>query len=144
MDSLRLLLVKNQNNLDRLWLRANYCHTMWKRVEYDFHKQYGPYAEAWDEWHDQITELSELVGEDLDVTRQFIEELRNFIMIAQTRKRRTASFKLSCQKMQALAQVSLNCQQEMLAAIDTRIINNREFTKHLLLVESVDGMSEDY
>jgi hypothetical protein len=145
MDSLRSLLVQNQNNLDRLRARERYFLALLTENQTDVHKQYGPYADFWDEWYRETQQLKDEVRLDVIATNDFVSELREFIIYtdATPRKRTSKVYKQRFIEMNELAGEALSCQKDMLHIADTRISEHREFTERLLLVEAMDGLSEE-
>ncbi len=145
MDTLRSLLVQNQTNLDRLRARVRYLHRLISTTDFDTHKQYGPYAEFWDEWQELAASILSDARSDVGATMEFIDELRDFIYYAeaQTNKRKSKVFEKRCAEMDDLAREALVCQRDMLHMADTRIAEHREFTDKLHLVEAIDSLNED-
>ncbi len=145
MDTLRLLLVQNQTNLDRLRARVRYLHLLIAATDFDTHKQYGPYAEFWDEWHELADSILSDARSDVGATMEFIDELRDFIIYAEAlpQKKQTNVYRKRCSEMDTLAREALVCQRDMLHMADTRIAEHREFTDKLLLVEAIDSLNED-
>jgi hypothetical protein len=145
MDSLRSLLVQNQNNLDRLRARERYLLVLLSKNQTDVHKQYGPYADFWDEWYRETQQLKDEVRLDIIATNDFVGELREFIIYAGSspKKRMSKVSKQRFAEMSELAGEALTCQKDMLHIADTRIDEHREFTERLLLVEAMDGLSEE-
>jgi hypothetical protein len=145
MDSLRSLLVQNQNNLDRLRSRARYFTVTLAKTETDFHRQYGPYAEFWDEWHEQTELMYDDLRSDIAATSGFVTELRDFIICSdaapRSRKSKVATIRLV--EMNELAKEALACQRDMLHMADVHIAEHKEFTDRLLLVETIDSLGED-
>ncbi len=145
MDTLRSLLVQNQTNLDRLRARVRYLFLLLHSNELDTHKLYGPYADFWDEWHELTESILADTRSDVAAIIDFVGELRDFIRYAEAlpTKKQTRVYTKRCVEMDALAREAIACQRDMLRMADMRIAEHKEFTDRLLLVESIDGLSDD-
>lgn len=143
MDSLRLLLVQNQNNLDRLRARARYLKNLIFSSNYDTHKQYGPYADFWDEWYEQMQIIFTDLKSDIRATEEFVAELREFIFCIEVEKRPARGYKKRLSEMNSLSLEAIACQHDMLHIADTQLAEHKEFTHKLLLVEAIDSLNED-
>jgi hypothetical protein len=143
MASLRLLLRKNQTNLDRLRVRSRYCRSLLSTQPLDFHKQYGPYGDFWDDWFEQAVAISSDLTADVSVTEQFVTELRDFIAIAEETAPSKNVTKRRTKEMRSLAKEALACQDDMLQIADERIACHKDFTHQLLIVEAIDELSEE-
>ncbi len=141
MDTLQSLLVQNQNNLDRLRVRSRYARTLLSPAAYDSRRQFGPYADFWDEWYDQAQSLAEDLRSDMLATEEFVAELRDFTTGRETQKAHSSVS--SHDEMIAFAKEAVACQKDMLHIADTRIAEHREFTQKLLLVEAIDSLNEE-
>lgn len=145
MDTLRSLLIQNQTNLDRLRARLRYLFLLLNTNEFDTHKLYGPYAEFWDEWQELARMIRDDTRSDTEATIDFVDELRDFILesdAAGTKKRGKIYAKRRTE-MEALAKEALACQRDMIKMADMRIAEHKEFTHRLLLVEAIDGLSDE-
>lgn len=141
MASLRLLLTKNQTNLDRLRVRTGYFRSMIQAQPLNFRKQYGPYSHYWDEWFEQAESIYSDVKADLSMTEQFVVELRDFIDIIEDQKPDQVVPKVRSKEMISLAKEAILCQHDMLHMADERIACHKEFTHKLLLVEAIDDLT---
>lgn len=141
MDTLQSLLVQNQNNLDRLRVRSRYARTLLSPAAYDSRRQFGPYADFWDEWYDQAQSLAEDLYSDVRATEEFVAELREFT--AGATLTHSPSPTSTTEEMIAFAKEAVACQKDMLHMADTRITEHREFTEKLLLVEAIDSLNEE-
>ncbi len=143
MANLRLLLVQNQNNLDKLRIRAKCLSGYLARTESDTHRQYGPYSTYWDEWLELTTSIMDDVSSDLEASRVFVAELREFIICLEETKSPSRVLKRREAEMSSLAKEALEVQLDMLSMADRRIIEHKEFTHKLLLVEAIDNLNEE-
>jgi len=143
MENLRLLLVQNQNNLDKLKNRARYTSSYLNNAELDTHRQYGPYSSFWDEWLDLTNSMMEDVNSDLAASRSFVLELREFIICLEASETETKVLKQRETEMESLAREALECQADMLSMADKRILEHKEFTHKLLLVEAIDSLNDE-
>ncbi len=143
MERLQRLLLQNQSNLDRLRVRDTYCMTMRRTTVFDFHKQYGPYADYWDQWLSEVSEISADIKSDIAATEQFVDELREFCVATIPERRRTTVSKKRIAEMQSVAEEAASCQQDMIHIADQRIAMHREFTEKLLLVEAIDSLNDE-
>ena len=143
MDSLHLLLIKNQNNLDRLRARTRYCANIIATTKFDTHKQFGPYSDYWEEWLDHADIIFCDLRADVAATAQFVFELREFVMLMQKTGDRTKAGKKRTAEMHSFASEAIACQLDMLHIADQRINEHREFTHKLLLVETLDSLRGD-
>lgn len=145
MDTLRSLLIQNQTNLDRLRARLRYLFLLLNTNEFDTHKLYGPYADFWDEWQELAQMILDDTRSDTQATIDFVDELREFIVQSEAKplKKRGKAYTKRCIEMEALAREALACQRDMIKMADMRIAEHREFTDRLLLVEAIDGLSDD-
>jgi len=139
------LILRSQTNLNRLKVRLVYITTTLANTPPDFHRQYGPYAEYWDEWYSETITMRNDLSSDIASTSQLIEQLHKFItspeiddvvIEEETTKKSENNFSL-------IALEALSCQQDMLKLADERIANHRELTKQLRLIEAIDSLSED-
>ena len=143
MNSLHILLVQNQNNLDKLRARTRYCSNIIAVAKLDTNKQYGSYSDYWEEWLDQAdTILRDLRG-DVSATAQFVTELREFVILIQSTNKNTKVGKKRISEMHSFASEAIACQIDMIHMADRRISEHREFTHKLLLVEALDSLSEE-
>ncbi len=143
MESLYQLLLKNQTNLDRLRVRARYATDALLLTPPDFHRQYGPFADYWDEWYAETEIMLEEITSDITLTAQFVTELREFIAVAETKGVRTPNTqKKRYRHMTSIAREALSCQSDMLRLADERVAAHREFTERLYLVEAIDSIDE--
>lgn len=138
MDTLPKLLIQNQNNLDRLRMRARYCERSLAEIETDFTRLYGPLAREWDRCHEELSALRADVRDDILSTAQFVLELQAFTELAAKKKRITKTFSEAAHAMQELADEAVRCQADMLKEADDRILLHREFSEQLKLMEAVD------
>ncbi len=145
MESLQVLLIKNQTNLDRLRARVSYYTALLALNGIDTHKQYGPYADFWDEWYQETQVMLRDVRSDMIATEGFVSELKSFLKHLEKKPRSRTSKVLIVRlaEMNELAKEALLCQHDMIHMADERIQEHREFTKRLLLVEAMEGLSED-
>jgi hypothetical protein len=143
MESLRFLLVQNQSYLGKLRARALYCASAISTVESDSHKQYGPFAGYWDEWLIQADEMRLDLVENITATGIFLAELLDFIITIQEKKKLTKSDAAYLLEVTSLTEGKLVEQQELLKMIDERIAIHRQLTEKLLMVEAIDGLSEE-
>ena len=141
MDTLQSLLVQNQNNLDRLRVRSRYARSLLSGAAYDSRRQFGPYADFWDEWYDQARSLADDLCSDVRATEEFVAELRQFT--TGTVVTHSPSSVSAADEMIAFAKEAVACQKDMLHMADTRITEHREFTQKLLLVEAIDSLNEE-
>jgi hypothetical protein len=143
MDSLHLLLVQNQNNLDKLRARTRYCSTIIASAQFDTHKQYGPYSDYWEDWLDHAGIILSDLRSDVAATAQFVSELRDFVILIQDTDDKSRVRKKRTEEMRSFAMEAIACQLDMIHMADQRINEHREFTHKLLMVEALDGLSED-
>lgn len=143
MDNLCSLLVSNQSYLGKLRVRALYCAKAISSVETDSHKQYGPFCGYWDEWLVQAEEMKIDLCDNISSTNTFLNELRDFIITIKKKKSLTKSDKAYIVEVTSLTEGKLKEQKELLKAIDERIDLHRQLTEKLLLVEAIDGLSEE-
>ncbi len=145
MDSLRSLLIQNQTNLDRLRARARYLFVHISNSNFDTHKQFGPYADFWEDWHDHATSLLSEVKADILATKEFCDELRDFIIFNESGEKvvTVRTQKKQIKEMTELAEEAIVCQNDMLKMANLRISEHQEFTNKLLLVEAIDSLNED-
>lgn len=143
MESLLTLLVQNQSYLGKLRARAIYCVHAISDVEHDSHKQYGPFCGYWDEWMVQAEEMKLDLCDNISATDNFLNELRDFIITIQEKKQLTKSDKSYILEVNSLADGKLSEQKELLKTIDDRIAIHKQLTEKLLLVEAIDGLTEE-
>lgn len=142
MNDIRTLLVLNQNNLDKLRARTRYCKSIIASAKFDTQKQYGPYADYWEDWLDHAGTILEDLTADLSATAQFVSELREFIMLTEAAESSAVNQRRS-KEMRSLAREAIACQVDMIHMADVRIKEHREFTHKLLLVEAIDNFTDD-
>ncbi len=143
MDNLFSLLNKNLACLDKLRARIIYCSKAINSVEVDFHKQYGPFCGYWDEWVVQAEEIRQDLVDSVSNTSVFLLELRDFSGSITDKKRKTKSDKAYINEVTSLAEGRLKEQIDLIREIDTRIMIHQQLTEKLLLVEAIDGLSEE-
>lgn len=147
MDDLRSLLIQNQTNLDRLRARARYLFVTISNSDFDTRKQFGPYSEFWEDWHDHAESLLAEVKADTLATVEFCNDLREFIIFNSNPKTKEAvsprTKNRQIKEMIELANEAIACQQDMLKMANLRIHEHKEFTNKLLLVEAIDSLNED-
>jgi hypothetical protein len=143
MESLRLLLIKNQSYLGKLRVRALYCASAIVSVENDTHKQYGPFAGYWDEWYVEADLMHQELTENITGTAVFLLELRDFIATIEQRPKLTKSDKSYALEVQSLAEGKLLEQNDLLRSINERISLHRQLTEKLLMVEAIDSLSDE-
>jgi hypothetical protein len=145
MTTLRSLLVETQTNLDRLRVRERYVKSLIDPTAYDTHRQYGAYAEFWDEWYEQVIEIRDDLQTDVVATAVFVSELREFITYSEATDTDVSLSVLTrrTKEMTALAKEAVACQKDMLHITDTRLSEHKEFTHKLLLVEALDSLNEE-
>jgi hypothetical protein len=143
MESLQTLLVQNQSYLGKLRARLIYCVHSVSAVEHDHHKQFGPFSGYWDEWLVQAEEMRIELCDNIIATDTFLIELLDFIITIQEKKRLTKSDKSYVLEVTSLAEGKLAEQKELLKAINEGILIHKQLTEKLLLVEAIDGLTEE-
>lgn len=143
MERLRLLLIQNQSLLGKLRARALYCGNAISAVALDTHKQYGPFAGYWDEWLIQAEEMKAELSESIIGTALFLEELREFIITLDQKKKLTRSDTSYLVEVTSLTEGKLVEQNELLESITIRIDTHRQLTEKLRLVEAIDSLSDE-
>jgi hypothetical protein len=123
MSTLAELLVKNQNNLDRMRARLRYLRLEMADYERDIHRQYGPQCEHWTLWYDSVLEGRREVYANVVSTKQFVDQLRDFVDVNERRGSHTPSVRYtkSMNTMCALAHEMCECEANILHRIDERI-----------------------
>jgi hypothetical protein len=143
MERLRLLLIQNQSLLGKLRARAIYCSKAVTSVESDTHKQYGPFAGYWDEWLIQAEEMKEELNESITSTAFFLEELREFIIALEEKKKLSRSDTSYLVEVTSLTEGKVTEQLELLENINAEIDLHRQLTEKLRLVEAIDSLSDE-
>ncbi len=143
MDNLRLILVQNQNNLDKLRVRTLRSQAHLKDITADSGRNFGPYAEYWEDWVEQAESIVSDLRSDVAATAHFASELREFIEAVALEKKISKASKKRIDTMYVLALEALECQKDMITITDQRLLEHREFTHKLLLVEAIDSLNEE-
>lgn len=143
MESLRLLLVKNQSYLGKLQARAIYCNKAITNVESDLHKQYGPFCGYWDEWFIQAEAIKAELTENITLTADFLTELLDFILTLEEKKKLTKTDRDYILEVHSLAEDKLNELINFTKDIDEQITIHRQLTENLLLVEAIENLNDD-
>lgn len=143
MERLRSLLVQNQSHLGKLRARAIYCAHAIKDVEYDSHKQYGPFAGYWDEWVIQAEEMRADLCDSISGTHVFLAELLEFILTIEDKKRLTKSDNAYIEEVVSLASGKLSEQKELLYSIDQQLLLHKDLMKKITLVETIDSLGDE-
>lgn len=143
MERLRLLLIQNQSLLGKLRARALYCSKAVTAVETDTHKQYGPFAGYWDEWLIQAEEMRAELLESIEGTALFLEELREFIIVLEDKKKLTRSDTSYLVEVTSLTEGKVTEQLDLLEDINAQIDLHRQLTDKLRLVEAIDSLSDE-
>ncbi len=143
MDSQYLLLVQNQNNLDKLRVRIHYYTNIITSAKFDTHKQYGPYSDYWEEWLDHADLILGELHSDVVSTAQFVSEFRDFIMSIKDTDNKSQTERKRTKEMLSFANEAIACQRNMIHMADERISEHREFTHKLMLVEALDSLNDD-
>ena len=143
MEELRLLLVQNQNNLDKLRVRSLYCLKTVQEVNNDSERLQGAHAEYWEDWQEQLDAIAEDLHADIKATALFVNELREFIIMAESKKRATTRLTKQITGMLNLAKEAKLCQIDMINMTDEQLLEHRDFTHKLFLVEVIDSLNED-
>jgi hypothetical protein len=143
MERLYRLLLQNQSLLDKLRVRALYCVKAMATVKCDFHKQYGPYAGYWDDWVIQAEEMHYELHPRIILIDDFLQESREVYDRVSYYKRQTKSNKAHIDELVKLAEENILLQRDLLKLFDERINVHKELTEKLLLVEAIDGLSEE-
>ncbi len=144
MDTLQLLLIQNQGNLDKLRGRALHCHRFVRAAEQvDTDRLFGPYSEYWEEWHEQLLVIIDDLHADVTATALFVNELRLFIYNVASKQQLSKKFKQEIVSMQQLATEARLCQLDMLHMTDEQLADLRDFTQKLFLFEVMDNLNEE-
>jgi hypothetical protein len=143
MDSLQLLLIKNQSLLGKLRARLFYCNRAIKEFESDTHRQLGPLAGYWDEWiaeaEDIKLDLQQLVIIQADFLLEASEYFTHVSQLTRINKNhRETMAQLEADLDERYSQLSVT-----LKYYEERIILHQDLTKSIMLVEATDGLSDD-
>ncbi len=143
MDSLVLQLRKNQSNLDKMRVRLQCVRAMASAYETDFSKQFGAYAEDWDEWYSWVLSDRAEFQADVHAIKQFTDDLRSYLIACSESTPSTTVLKddtapASTEMMQSLATEMLVCESDMLARMDEHISELREFVSCMRELEASD------
>lgn len=149
MDELKVLLIQNQTNLDRLRARARYLLAVTTSSRLDTHKLYGPYSDFWQDWQEQTDILLSEVKADIQTVASFCLNLKVFIQEkdqlskGKTSSANTRATEKHIKRITKSACEALCCQTDMFIAIDLRIAEHKELANKLLQVEAIDSLNED-